>query len=59
MAKRISEVPPFLTSWLPEVVVVEWGEGLAERLSDNHLDISLQRCVDTDVRIAHWQWNRV
>ena len=40
------------------VVVVEWGEGLAERLSDNHLDISLQRCVDTDVRIAHWQWNR-
>ena len=40
------------------VVVVEWGEGLAERLSDNHLDISLQRCVDTDVRIAHWQWSR-
>ncbi len=40
------------------VVVVEWGEGLAERLSDNHLDIALQRCVDTDVRTAHWQWNR-
>ena len=25
------------------VVVVEWGEGLAERLSENHLDITLAR----------------
>ena len=25
------------------VVVVEWGEGLAERLSDRHLDIRLER----------------
>ncbi len=25
------------------VVVVEWGEGLAERLSDSHLDIRLER----------------
>lgn len=40
------------------VVVVEWGEGLAERLSDNHLDICLQRCADTDERTVTWQWNR-
>lgn len=40
------------------VVVVEWGEGLAERLSDNHLDIALQRCTDTDVRTARWRWSR-
>jgi tRNA threonylcarbamoyladenosine biosynthesis protein TsaE len=39
------------------VVVVEWGEGLAERLSDNHLDIRLERSVDSDVRTAIWQWN--
>ncbi|KAA0101427.1 tRNA (adenosine(37)-N6)-threonylcarbamoyltransferase complex ATPase subunit type 1 TsaE [Mycolicibacterium sp. P1-5] len=39
------------------VVVVEWGEGLAERLSDNHLDIRLERGVDSDVRTAIWQWN--
>ena len=25
------------------VVVVEWGEGLAERLSERHLDIRLER----------------
>jgi tRNA threonylcarbamoyladenosine biosynthesis protein TsaE len=40
------------------VVVVEWGEGLAERLSDRHLDVRLQRGVDSDVRTATWQWNR-
>ena len=39
------------------VVVVEWGEGLAERLSDRHLDIRLERSRDTDVRIAAWQWH--
>lgn len=39
------------------VVVVEWGEGLAERLSDHHLDIRLDRDVDTDGRIATWQWS--
>ncbi len=39
------------------VVVVEWGEGLAERLSENHLDIRLERSADSDVRIAIWQWN--
>jgi tRNA threonylcarbamoyladenosine biosynthesis protein TsaE len=40
------------------VVVVEWGEGLAERLSDSHLDIRLERARDTETRIAMWQWSR-
>jgi tRNA threonylcarbamoyladenosine biosynthesis protein TsaE len=39
------------------VVVVEWGEGLAERLSDSHLDIRLDR-ADNDARTAVWQWSR-
>ena len=39
------------------VVVVEWGEGLAERLSDNHLDVRLERGGDTEVRTAIWQWS--
>ena len=39
------------------VVVVEWGEGLAERLSDSHLDIRLERTADTEVRTAVWQWS--
>jgi tRNA threonylcarbamoyladenosine biosynthesis protein TsaE len=40
------------------VVVVEWGEGLVERLSDSHLDIRLERGADTEVRTAIWQWSR-
>jgi tRNA threonylcarbamoyladenosine biosynthesis protein TsaE len=40
------------------VVVVEWGEGVAERLSDSHLDIRLERAVDTEARTAIWQWSR-
>ncbi len=40
------------------VVVVEWGEGLAERLSDRHLDVRLQRGLDSDVRTATWKWSR-
>lgn len=40
------------------VVVVEWGEGLAERLSDNHLDVTLARRPDSEIRTATWQWNR-
>ena len=39
------------------VVVVEWGEGVAERLSDSHLDIRLERAPDTDIRTAIWQWS--
>lgn len=38
------------------VVVVEWGEGLAERLSERHLDIRLERGPDTEVRTAIWHW---
>jgi len=38
------------------VVVVEWGEGLAERLSQNHLDVTLHRSPDSEVRIATWRW---
>jgi tRNA threonylcarbamoyladenosine biosynthesis protein TsaE len=40
------------------VVVVEWGEGLAERLSERHLDIRLDRNADSDVRTATWRWAR-
>ncbi|MCG5431772.1 tRNA (adenosine(37)-N6)-threonylcarbamoyltransferase complex ATPase subunit type 1 TsaE [Mycobacterium sp. MYCO198283] len=39
------------------VVVVEWGEGLAERLADRHLDIRLERLTDSDVRTATWSWS--
>lgn len=39
------------------VVVVEWGEGLAERLSEHHLDVTLARSTDSEVRTATWQWN--
>ena len=39
------------------VVVVEWGEGLAERLSDSHLDVRLERGTDTEVRTAMWRWS--
>jgi tRNA threonylcarbamoyladenosine biosynthesis protein TsaE len=40
------------TDLVDAVVAVEWGEGLAERLSDDHLLIRLER-RDDDVRIAH------
>jgi len=39
------------------VVVVEWGEGLAERLSERHLDVRLERISNSDIRTATWQWN--
>ncbi len=39
------------------VAVVEWGEGLAERLSENHLLVRLQRLPDTETRTANWQWS--
>lgn len=40
------------------VVVVEWGEGLAERLSDSHLDVRLERGPQSEVRTAIWEWSR-
>ncbi len=39
------------------VVVAEWGDGLAERLSERHLDIRLQRAADSEVRTATWRWS--
>lgn len=39
------------------VAVVEWGEGLAERLSDRHLSVLLQRQSDDETRTATWQWS--
>lgn len=40
------------------VVVVEWGEGLAERLSDRHLDIRLERGDESETRVATWRWSQ-
>ncbi|WP_396899162.1 tRNA (adenosine(37)-N6)-threonylcarbamoyltransferase complex ATPase subunit type 1 TsaE [Mycolicibacterium sp.] len=40
------------------VVVVEWGEGLAERLSDHHLDVRIERDSRTEVRTVTWQWSQ-
>lgn len=39
------------------VVVVEWGEGLAERLSERHLDIRLDRGAESEARTATWRWH--
>ncbi|MGE2689600.1 tRNA (adenosine(37)-N6)-threonylcarbamoyltransferase complex ATPase subunit type 1 TsaE [Mycolicibacterium pulveris] len=39
------------------VVVVEWGEGLAERLSDSHLDVRLERGSGSEARTAVWDWS--
>ena len=40
------------------VVVVEWGEGLAERLSQHHLSVTLTREPDSETRTATWRWSR-
>lgn len=40
------------------VVVVEWGDGLAERLSERHLDIRLEPEAGSEVRTATWRWSR-
>ena len=40
------------------VAVVEWGEGLAERLSQHHLSVTLQRQSDGETRTATWRWSR-
>ncbi|ANE79385.1 tRNA (N6-adenosine(37)-N6)-threonylcarbamoyltransferase complex ATPase TsaE [Mycobacterium adipatum] len=45
------------TDLADSVVVVEWGEGLAERLSERHLDIRLDRAGDSETRTATWQWS--
>ncbi|WP_394615372.1 tRNA (adenosine(37)-N6)-threonylcarbamoyltransferase complex ATPase subunit type 1 TsaE [Lentzea sp. JNUCC 0626] len=47
------------TDLVDAVVAVEWGEGVAERLNDDHLLIRLERGID-DVRTAqlipHGEW---
>ena len=39
------------------VVVVEWGEGLVERLAERHLRVDLTRLPDSDIRTATWRWS--
>lgn len=45
------------TDLVEAVVVVEWGEGRAERLADRHLLVRLERRPDDEVRIARGQWH--
>ena len=39
------------------VAVVEWGEGLAERLSERYLCVTMQRLPDSETRTATWRWS--
>ncbi|WP_245569780.1 tRNA (adenosine(37)-N6)-threonylcarbamoyltransferase complex ATPase subunit type 1 TsaE [Gordonia shandongensis] len=38
------------------VVVVEWGEGVVERLVDEYLLVRLRRDDETETRRATWEW---
>ncbi|QIS17877.1 tRNA (adenosine(37)-N6)-threonylcarbamoyltransferase complex ATPase subunit type 1 TsaE [Nocardia terpenica] len=38
------------------VVVVEWGLGVVEHLTDRHLRVLLRREPESDVRTATWEW---
>ena len=40
------------------VAVVEWGEGLVERLAERHLDVTIARRPDSDTRTVSWRWSR-
>ena len=44
------------TDLADSVVVVEWGEGVAERLVDEYLLVRLRRDDDSEVRRATWEW---
>ena len=44
------------TDLTDSVVVVEWGEGVAERLSGRHLLVRLRRDLDTDERTVSYGW---
>ncbi|GAA3965851.1 tRNA (adenosine(37)-N6)-threonylcarbamoyltransferase complex ATPase subunit type 1 TsaE [Gordonia caeni] len=46
------------TDLADSVVVVEWGEGVAERLVDEYLLVRLRRDDDSEVRRAEWEWVR-
>ena len=42
-------------SYLPtHITVVEWGEGLADRLSDQYLEITLAHGIDENVRALEY-----
>lgn len=38
------------------VVVVEWGEGVVERLVDEYLIVRMRRDDDSEIRHATWEW---
>ncbi|WP_040794623.1 tRNA (adenosine(37)-N6)-threonylcarbamoyltransferase complex ATPase subunit type 1 TsaE [Nocardia higoensis] len=38
------------------VVVVEWGRGVVEHLTERHLRVELRREPDSEVRTAVWEW---
>ncbi|GAB19706.1 putative ATPase [Gordonia effusa NBRC 100432] len=44
------------TDLADSVVVVEWGEGVAERLVSRYLLVHLRRQPDSDVREVSWEW---
>ncbi|MFW0791089.1 tRNA (adenosine(37)-N6)-threonylcarbamoyltransferase complex ATPase subunit type 1 TsaE [Gordonia sp. CPCC 205333] len=44
------------TDLADSVVVVEWGEGVAERLVSRYLMVRLRRQPDSDVREVSWEW---
>ncbi|MEE4022375.1 tRNA (adenosine(37)-N6)-threonylcarbamoyltransferase complex ATPase subunit type 1 TsaE [Gordonia sp. PKS22-38] len=44
------------TDLADSVVVVEWGEGVAERLAERHLRVRLTRAPESEVRDAEWEW---
>lgn len=44
------------TDLAESVVVVEWGEGVAERLAERHLRVRLRREPESEVRSAAWEW---
>lgn len=38
------------------VVVVEWGSGIVEHLTDRHLRVVLRRQPESDIRTVEWGW---
>lgn len=38
------------------VIVVEWGEGVVERLVEEYLMVRLRRDDDTETRHVTWEW---
>ncbi|MEE3848891.1 tRNA (adenosine(37)-N6)-threonylcarbamoyltransferase complex ATPase subunit type 1 TsaE [Gordonia sp. LSe1-13] len=44
------------TDLADSVVVVEWGEGVAEHLAERHLRVRLTRAPESEVRSAEWEW---